>query len=178
MPRRARSVAALCAAFVLASVASAWAEGTTVERATQEQTEAAQVAFARADQLFDVQRYEEALAGYRESYGIVARPNSLLMVARSLQELGRLDEAHHEYERVVAAADFGNGVSGALPYQRFLYINPDLTVHLLRPPAGEWIGMRAASHYGEDGAGLAESALYDSSGRLGRSVQSLFVEQR
>lgn len=81
-------------------------------------------------------------------------------------------------QRVVAAADFGNGVSGALPHQRFLYINPDLTVHLLRPPVGEWIGMRAASHYGEQGAGLAESALYDNRGRLGRSIQSLFVEQR
>lgn len=81
-------------------------------------------------------------------------------------------------QRVVAAADFGNGVSGALPYQRFRYINPDLTVHLLRPPAGEWIGMRAASHYGEEGAGLAESALHDTNGRLGRSIQSLFVEQR
>ena len=81
-------------------------------------------------------------------------------------------------QRVVAAADFGNGVSGALPYQRFLYINPDLTVHLLRPPAGEWIGLHAASHYGDEGAGLAESALYDRNGRLGRSLQSLFVAAR
>lgn len=87
-------------------------------------------------------------------------------------------EAPSGVQRVVAAADFGNGVSGALPYQRFIYINPDLTVHLLRPPVGEWIGMRTASHYGTDGAGLAESALYDSTGRLGRSVQSLFVDTR
>lgn len=81
-------------------------------------------------------------------------------------------------QRVVAAADFGNGVSGSLPYQRYVYINPDLTVHLLRPPVGEWVGMRTASHYGHEGAGLAESALYDADGRLGRSLQSLFVDVR
>ena len=46
-------------------------------------------------------------------------------------------------QRAAAAADFGNGVSGGLPYDRYTFINPDLTVHLLRPPVGEWIGMRA-----------------------------------
>lgn len=92
-------------------------------------------------------------------------------------------------QRAAAAADFGNGVSGALPYDRFVYINPDLTIHLLRPPVGEWIGMRTSSHYGPHGAGLAESALYDVEDagdgetgdvvrRLGRSVQSLFVAAR
>ena len=85
-------------------------------------------------------------------------------------------------QRAAAAADFGNGVSGGLPFDRFVYINPDLTVHLLRPPVGEWIGMRTASHYGvggtTTGAGFAESALYDAGGRLGRSVQSLLLDER
>jgi hypothetical protein len=88
------------------------------------------------------------------------------------------DESPSGVQRVAAAADFGNGVSGALPYDRYLYVNPDLSVHLLRPPVGDWVGMRTASHYGPAGAGLAESALYDTSGRLGRSVQSLFVDGR
>jgi hypothetical protein len=81
-------------------------------------------------------------------------------------------------QRVVAAADFGNGVSGSLPYDDFVFINPDLTVHLLRPPDGVWVGMRTASRYGTTGAGLAESELFDLSGRLGRSCQSLFVSGR
>jgi hypothetical protein len=85
-------------------------------------------------------------------------------------------------QRAAAAADFGNGVSGGLSYDRFTYINPDLTVHLLRPPVGEWIGMRSASFYGtpvrSSGAGFAESALYDAEGRLGRSVQSLLIDDR
>jgi hypothetical protein len=85
-------------------------------------------------------------------------------------------------QRAAAAADFGNGVSGGLPFDRFVYINPDLTVHLLRPPVGEWIGMRTASYYGTQdastGAGFAESALYDAEGRVGRSVQSLLLDER
>jgi Thioesterase-like superfamily len=83
-------------------------------------------------------------------------------------------------QRAVAAADFGNGVSRGLDAEQFLFINPDLTVHLVREPVGEWIGMRAASYYGVEqrstGVGMAESALYDSAGRVGRSVQSLFVD--
>ncbi len=91
-------------------------------------------------------------------------------------------EAPSGAQRAVAAADFGNGVSSGLPFDRFTFINPDLTVHLLRPPIGEWIGMRTASHYGtstmSSGAGFAESALYDADGRLGRSAQSLIIDER
>ncbi len=91
-------------------------------------------------------------------------------------------EALSGVQRAVAAADFGNGVSSAIDYERFLFINPDLTVHLARPPVGEWIGMVSHSRYGTDtdssGAGFAESELYDADGRVGRSVQSLFVEPR
>lgn len=85
-------------------------------------------------------------------------------------------------QRAAAAADFGNGVSSAIDYEQYLFINPDLTVHLAREPQGEWIGMSAHSLYGtptaSSGIGFAESALHDELGRLGRSVQSLFVEPR
>ena len=88
------------------------------------------------------------------------------------------DEVPSGVERVAAAADFGNGVSGSLSYDDYLYINPDLTVHLLRPPEGEWVGMRTSSCYGTTGSGMAESELFDGAGRLGRSCQSLFVDPR
>jgi hypothetical protein len=81
-------------------------------------------------------------------------------------------------QRAVAAADFGNGVSAGLPYDDYTFINPDLTVHFVRPPAGEWIGMRTASFYSDVGGGLAESELFDADGRIGRSAQSLFVAAR
>ena len=79
--------------------------------------------------------------------------------------------------RAAAAADLGNGVSSVLKQRDWLYINPDLTVHLSRPPHGEWIAVRAVTHPGPSGAGMAESALYDSRGRIGRSVQSLLLDR-
>jgi hypothetical protein len=81
-------------------------------------------------------------------------------------------------QRAVAAADFGNGVSRVLPFETHTFINPDLTVHLLRQPAGDWIGMSTRTHLGPDGYGLAESALFDGQGRIGRSVQSIIVDVR
>ncbi|MEX2626606.1 MAG: thioesterase family protein [Ilumatobacteraceae bacterium] len=87
-------------------------------------------------------------------------------------------EAPSSTQRTAAAADFGNGVSHVLPWDHYLFINPDLTVHLARPAAGEWIGIRSITRIGAEGAGLAESALFDESGRIGRSLQSLFVTPR
>ncbi len=79
-------------------------------------------------------------------------------------------------QRAVAAADFGNGVSAELDFGGGIFINPDLTVSLIRPPVGEWICLDARTRFGSPGIGSAESVLWDESGRIGRAVQSLFVE--
>jgi acyl-coenzyme A thioesterase PaaI-like protein len=80
--------------------------------------------------------------------------------------------------RVLAAADFGNGVSAVLDWDRFVFINPDLSVHLEREAEGEWICLEAETTIGADGTGQAVSTLYDQRGRIGRSVQGLFVDER
>jgi len=80
-------------------------------------------------------------------------------------------------QRVAAAADFGNGVSAALERGRYLFINPDLSVFLHRLPVGEWVALEARSFAEAHGVGLAESALHDERGRIGRSVQSLLVDR-
>jgi Thioesterase superfamily. len=80
--------------------------------------------------------------------------------------------------RVLAAADSGNGISSVLDWRRYLFINPDLTVHLHRYPAGEWVCLDARTWVDPDGVGLAESALYDRTGAIGRAAQSLFVAPR
>jgi hypothetical protein len=79
-------------------------------------------------------------------------------------------------ERVFIAADSGNGVSAALDWTSTIFINTDLTVHLLREPAGEWVCLDAVTHV--DGLGMADSALYDERGRIGRAVQTLLVRSR
>jgi hypothetical protein len=80
--------------------------------------------------------------------------------------------------RAAALADFGNGLSSVLPMRDWLYINPDLTLHLLRPPTGEWLALRSITYPSNGGAGMAESALYDATGRIGRSVQSLLIDRQ
>jgi hypothetical protein len=80
--------------------------------------------------------------------------------------------------RLAATADFGNGISAALPFDRYLFINADLTIHLHRPPSGEWIGLDARTLLHAGGTGLAESVLYDVDGPVGRAFQTLVVEPR
>jgi acyl-coenzyme A thioesterase PaaI-like protein len=79
---------------------------------------------------------------------------------------------------VMAAADFGNGVSAALPFDRYLFINADLTVSLNRRPEGEWIGLQARTLLHPGGIGWAESVLHDERGELGLATQALVVQQR
>ena len=81
-------------------------------------------------------------------------------------------------ERVAAVADFGNGVSWVLPFDRWLFINPDLTIVLHRLPVGEWVCLDAVTLPGPNGVGIAESALHDERGRIGRAVQALLLERR
>lgn len=81
-------------------------------------------------------------------------------------------------QRLLVAADFGNGISATVDWGRYLFINVDLTVHIVRPPDGEWVCLDARSHVDSEGIGLAESELYDRRGRIGRSLQSLFVGPR
>ena len=80
--------------------------------------------------------------------------------------------------RVAAAADFGNGVSNELSFRTHLFINPDLTIYLHRPPAGEWVCLDAVTALGDRGIGVAQSALWDERGPIGRSLQALLVEER
>jgi hypothetical protein len=81
-------------------------------------------------------------------------------------------------ERVLAAADFANGISNVADFQRLAFTNPDLTVALHRLPAGEWVCLEARTVLEAHGTGMAESALWDEAGPLGRSLQSLIVEPR
>ena len=87
-------------------------------------------------------------------------------------------EAPSPYGRVAVAADSGNGISAALDFSRYIFVNCDLTINLFRRPLGEWVCLDAQSWIGGNGCGLAESALYDEHGLIGRATQSLSVRAR
>jgi hypothetical protein len=82
-------------------------------------------------------------------------------------------------QRAVAFADFGNGISRTLSFATHLFVNTDLTIHLIREPEGAWVGVDARTDFADDGTGQATSILHDSAGgRLGTAAQSLYVDAR
>jgi hypothetical protein len=88
------------------------------------------------------------------------------------------DEPLTPLARVVATSDFGNGVAAVLPFDRYVFINADLTISLDRRPAGEWVALDARTLLHTNGIGWAESTLHDELGPLGRATQALVVQPR
>jgi hypothetical protein len=80
-------------------------------------------------------------------------------------------------QRAVATGDFSNGVSRALDYTEWVFMNPDLTIHVARYPRGEWVALAAESSYGDLGRGVATGTLWDGDGWVGRSTQSLYLDK-
>ena len=80
-------------------------------------------------------------------------------------------------QRMVATADFCNGISRGLDFDQWVFMNPDLTVHAARYPSSDWVGLSAESAYGDLGRGLATGTLWDPHGWLGRSTQSLYLDR-
>jgi Thioesterase-like superfamily len=81
-------------------------------------------------------------------------------------------------QRVAAAADFGNGISGVTDFATHLFINPDVTIYLHRAAEGEFVCLEAVTWMEDRGVALAESRLWDEHGPIGRSLQSLLVDDR
>ncbi|HUY58707.1 MAG TPA: thioesterase family protein [Solirubrobacteraceae bacterium] len=81
-------------------------------------------------------------------------------------------------QRLLVAADFPNGISNEIDWREWLFVNPDLTVYIEREPRGEWIGLQAHTRMLDGEAALAQAVLFDTEGRIGRSLQSLYVARR
>jgi acyl-Coa thioesterase superfamily protein/acyl-CoA thioesterase superfamily protein len=80
--------------------------------------------------------------------------------------------------RVMIVADSGNGVSAALDWRKYLFINVDLTVHLHRLPAGEWVYLDAKTYPQSDGIGMSDTQIADEAGPIGRAAQTLLIDRR
>jgi hypothetical protein len=88
------------------------------------------------------------------------------------------DEEPSPLERVLTIADSGSGASWELDMRKWHFINPELTVHLHREAAGEWICLDAQTAISPGGAGLANTVLSDLDGPVGVGTQSLLVAPR
>ena len=78
-------------------------------------------------------------------------------------------------QRAVVIADFCNGVSRGIG-DDWIFMNPDLTVHIGRYPEGDWVALEAESHYEHHGRGVAAGIIWDQKGWVGRSAQTLFLD--
>lgn len=114
---------------------------------------------------------------WRPVRGHITEPGPAMVWARLRYPLVP-DEEPGPLERVLAIADSGNGVSSELDVRQWLFINPELTVHLHREAAGEWICLDAEAVISPGGAGLATSVLSDTGGQIGVGAQALLVVRR
>jgi hypothetical protein len=79
---------------------------------------------------------------------------------------------------MAVVADMASGISSRLDFERYLFHNADLTLHLLRTPEPGWIGVDGRSQVGAQGVGQAEATLLDERGPFGRVLQSLLLDRR
>jgi hypothetical protein len=81
-------------------------------------------------------------------------------------------------QSTLAAADYTSGGTVlVLSMKRWAFMSTDLTVNLLRPMVGDWVGLTAGpSTVATTGVGVASSVLHDEEGVLGRCAQTQFLE--
>ncbi|WP_394820650.1 tol-pal system YbgF family protein [Pendulispora albinea] len=82
-------------------VSADWASAAGVDpsKATPVQREQAQSRFLKGRKLYDARNYAGAAEEFRASHDIVASPNSLLFLARSLRQKGDLVAAYVEFDK-------------------------------------------------------------------------------
>jgi Thioesterase-like superfamily len=80
--------------------------------------------------------------------------------------------------RVLIASDSASGISSALDFSKFIFINPDLDVHLNRMPEDEWVCLDAESTIGPHGIATSRCSIFDQQGPIGTGAQSLLVAAR
>ena len=81
-------------------------------------------------------------------------------------------------QRLMCCVDSASGVSAALDPASWGFLNTELTVHVLRPPVGDWVCLDAETTLGSGSVGMATSRVYDAEGLVARSAQALLIAAR
>jgi hypothetical protein len=109
--------------------------------------------------------------------GAITRPGPAVVWMR--QRIGLVDgEEPTGLQRLLACVDSASGVSAALDPAEWNFLNTDLTVHLLRPPEGDWFCVDARTDLGPGSVATALSSVYDERGLVARTAQALLVARR
>jgi acyl-coenzyme A thioesterase PaaI-like protein len=97
-----------------------------------------------------------------------ARPRSSLVSGEAMSGL----------QRVVLVGDSASGISAALDWDVWSFVNVDLDVHLSRPVNGEWVLVDAITELGASGSAMARSTISDVHGPVGVTAQTLVLAPR
>jgi hypothetical protein len=80
--------------------------------------------------------------------------------------------------RLASLVDFASGTGNVMDYERYTSINPDLTIHILREPRTEWIGIRGSTLRAGDGVGQSNATIFDELGPIAQVQASLLIDRR
>lgn len=80
-------------------------------------------------------------------------------------------------QRLAMVVDSANGVGAALDMRKFSFMNTDTVVHLHRLPTGADFGLQARASIGPDGIGVTTAEIFDRTGFIGTSAQTLLVQR-
>jgi len=106
--------------------------------------------------------------------GAVTRPGPAVVWMRPLVPLLPGEELS-PLQRLLSCVDSASGASAALDPAEWDFLNTELTVHVVRPPVGEWVCLKAETTLGGGAVGVAASEVYDERGLVARSAQALLV---
>jgi len=80
--------------------------------------------------------------------------------------------------QLATLADFASGTGNDMDYAKYTSINPDLTIHVLREPRSEWIGIRGLTQRAGDGIGQSHATIHDLEGPIANVSASLLLDRR
>jgi hypothetical protein len=80
--------------------------------------------------------------------------------------------------QLATLADFASGTGNDLDYSKYSSINPDLSIHVIREPRSDWIGIRGISRRADDGIGQSLATLHDLEGPIATVQACLLLDKR
>lgn len=81
-------------------------------------------------------------------------------------------------QHLLVMGDAASGISSALDWRTWNFLNVDFSVSLERPPEGEWLAMDAETRFADAGAAACHAVYADRTGRVGTSSQAILVAPR
>lgn len=142
-------VTLVTASLTLTWASAAQAEGASVVHATKAQKTKASESYRDALAAIEAKKYEQALKLLDESYNTVASPNSLLLKARALTQLGRNVEAYRELEtamtlaQVLSKSDEKYAQTAESAQKELTELSKSIALVTVKPSANVTVGDRA-----------------------------------